>query len=442
MLPASYCACSRPNAPWPLTWHSVWRDIAAVPPGHWLDLDTAAYERWWTPPAPDLPLAEAGRLLRTALENAVDRGDHDLVACDLSGLDSSSLFGLAAQRGPVVGLTYEADDPGDEDVPYARHLAESVGAAHDVLPAADAPLPFQGLRDDAGPFDEPTWVSSYRARIGTTSARAAALGASLRFAGHGGDEVLMPPPVWLADIARRHPLRAARLARRVQAKYRLSAADIAGMVAARTTYPEWFAGCLDGRQPGEWQTMSWGIPPALPNWLTADAVDLVRTAIAGTTATALAADRGMHATLEVVHTGALAARHIAQLGAADGMPVALPYFDDRVLEACLAIRPEDAIDPARYKPQLVTAMTGVLPSRTLNRASKSEISMTVGRGWATHRSELMDLVDDSELARLGLIDAAAVRRICAGPYDAASCGPVRQILDLESWLRTATKGSG
>jgi hypothetical protein len=54
----------------------------------------------------------------------------------------------------------------------------------------------------------------------------------------------------------------------------------------------------------------------------------------------------------------------------------------------------------------------------------------------------MDLVDDSELARLGLIDAAAVRRICAGPYDAASCGPVRQLLDLESWLRTATKGSG
>lgn len=429
-----------PIAPWPLTWNSVWTGITSVPPGYRLHLDSAAHERCWTPPEPDLPLADAARALREALDTAVRirlRGK-EKVACDVSGLDSSSLFALAARAGRVVALTYQADDPMDDDVASAQYLVEAFQADHDVLRAAAAPLPFHGMLEDPGPFDEPTWVSAYRARIGTASSRAASHHAELRFAGHGGDELLMPPPAWLADIARRHPLRAARLARRLQAKYRLPASALAGVVADRTPYSDWLATSLNRAQPSEWQVMSWGIPPSLPSWLTADASALVRDAInrALPDLEPLAPARGMHATLELVHTGALAARHIAQLGAADGVPVALPYFDDQVLEACLAVRPEEAIDPGRYKPQLVAAMADVLPPRTLARTSKAEISMTVSKGWQTHRAILLDLLDGSELERLGLIDAAAVRRIVTGPYHADTCGPVRQALEVETWLRS------
>ncbi|MFI5730104.1 asparagine synthase-related protein [Kribbella sp. NPDC051587] len=424
-----------PGAPWPLAWHSMWSGVTAVPPGHSVDLMSGRCERWWSPPEPELSLAAAATALREALEQGVQirqRGKAK-VACDLSGLDSSSLFGLAVQGGPVVGLTYQADDPMDEDVAAARWLAEHFGAEHDVLAAEAAPLPFDGVHGDL--FDEPTWVSAYRARIGTASARAAAYGAELRFAGHGGDELLMPPPVWLTDIARRQPLRAARLARRVQAKYRLPAGAIAALLTDRTTYAEWFATSLARRQSAEMHVLGWGVPPNLPSWLTSDAVALVRDAVAGCEVEPLASTRGMHATLEFVHNGALAARHVAQLGEVDGVPVASPFFDDRVLEAALAVRPEEAIDPRRYKPQLVSAMAGVLPERALLRTSKSDISMTVSKGWSRHRSTLLGLLDDSELGRLGLVDVDAVRRICRGPYDVERCGPVRQLLEVESWLK-------
>ncbi|MEV5962848.1 asparagine synthase-related protein [Kribbella sp. NPDC051952] len=428
-----------PGAPWPLVWQSVRSGVVAVPPGHWLVLDSARHERWWTPPEPELSLADAGVALRDALDTAVAirlQGKAK-VACDLSGLDSSSLFGLAVRGAPVVALTYQADDPGDEDVAAAQYLVETCGTEHDVLPASAAPLPFQDLGHDFGLFDEPTWVSAYRARIGTASARAAAHHAELRFAGHGGDELLMPPPAWLADIARRHPVRAARLARRIQAKYRLPASALAAAVADRTSYSDWLATSLDQEQTKEWQVMSWGVPPSTPSWLTSDAVGLVRDAIGQVNSEPLADARGMHATLELAHTGAAAARHVAQLGEADGMPVAVPFFDDKVLEACLAVRPDEAIDPRRYKPQLVAAMTGVLPPRTLHRTSKSEISMTVDRGWSSHRGQILSLLDGSELGRLGLVDVAALRQICRGPYHADTCGPVRQALEVEAWLRSA-----
>jgi len=423
-----------PGAPWPLAWHSVWSGVNAVPPGHWVELSSGRIERWWTPPEPELPLADAAVALRTALAEAVRirQQDKAKVACDLSGLDSSSLFGLAVRGGPVVALTYQADDPMDADVEAARYLADHFGAEHDVLAADAAPLPFAGM--DGGLFDEPTWVSAYRARIGTASARATRHGAELRFAGHGGDELLMPPPVWLADIARRHPLRAARLARRVQAKYRLSAGAMAGLLADHTTYSEWFKGSLAREQSRELHVLGWGIPPQVPPWLTDDAVALVRDAFRGP-AEPLADQRGMHATLEIVHNGALAARHVAQLGEADGVPVASPFFDDRVLEACLAVRPDEAIDPRRYKPQLVQAMADVLPQRALTRTSKSDISMTVSKGWHEHRRDLLAVLEDSATARLGLIDVDAVRRICRGPYDVETCGPVRQLLEVEAWLK-------
>ncbi|GAA1680763.1 hypothetical protein GCM10009745_26040 [Kribbella yunnanensis] len=423
-----------PEAPWPLAWHSVWSGVAAVPPGHWVDLASGRFDRWWTPPEPELALADAAVALREALADAVRirQQGKAKVACDLSGLDSSSLFGLAVRSGPVVALTYQADDPMDEDVAAAQYLAEHFGAEHDILAAEQAPLPFDGV--DGSLFDEPTWVSAYRSRIGTASARAAKYGAELRFAGHGGDELLMPPPVWLADIARRHPLRAARLARRVQAKYRLTAGAVAGLLADRTTYSDWFATSLERKQSTEMHVLGWGVPPQLPHWLTGHAVELVRGAFAEA-AEPLAEARGMHATLEFVHTGALAARHVAQLGEVDGVPVASPFFDDRVLEACLAVRPDEAIDPRRYKPQLVQAMADVLPPRALARTSKSDISMTVSKGWREHRRGLLALLEDSGTAQLGLIDVDAVRRICRGPYDVDTCGPVRRLLEVEAWLK-------
>lgn len=423
-----------PSPPAPLMSRSAWSGVTAVAPGHWVDLASGRAERWWTPPDSELPLAQAAVGLRAALETAVrDRQQGKRkVACDLSGLDSSSLLGIAARGGPVVGLTVEGDDPMDGDAVAAQFLANSVGADHDLLPADEAPLPFQGMKP--GPFDEPTSVSLYRGLLGSASARALRHQAELRFAGYGADEMLLWPPVWLTDIARRSPLRAARLAKQIQAKYRLSAGAIAGVLTERTPYAAWFATSLDRPQAGRREVLAWGNPPQLPDWLTADAKALARDAFTQEVEP-LAATRGVHATLESVHSGAAAARHVAQQGEADGVPVAVPFLDDRVLEACLAVRPDEVLDPRRYKPLLATAMAGVLPERTLQRTDKAETSMAVAKGWSKHRAELLALLDDSELGRLGLVDVAAVRRICQGPHHDATCGPVERVLEIEAWLK-------
>ena len=95
--------------------------------------------------------------------------------------------------------------------------------------------------------------------------------------------------------------------------------------------------------------------------------------------------------------------------------MAAPYYDDRVVEAGLAVRPEERITPWRYKPLIVEAMRGIVPDESLARQTKANGSGDEDPGLRRHRDELLALFDDSRLARLGLVDAAALREFCAGP---------------------------
>ncbi|MDH6514962.1 asparagine synthetase B (glutamine-hydrolyzing) [Streptomyces sp. SAI-135] len=131
---------------------------------------TVRHTRWWTPPEPDRPLAEAAPLIRTALGEAVDARTRQggVVSCDLSGgLDSTSVCFLA-DRSPahVVASTWPGRDPADTDLYWAQQAMGHLPDVEQVVWDADAsPLVYEDLLAVDDLLDEPTIGVMDRSRV-------------------------------------------------------------------------------------------------------------------------------------------------------------------------------------------------------------------------------------------------------------------------------------
>ena len=131
------------------------------------------------------------------------------------------------------------------------------------------------------------------------------------------------------------------------------------------------------------------------------------------------------------------ARQFDQLAAGIGISMANPYYDDRVVEAGLAVRPQERVAPWRYKPLIVEAMRGIVPDASLARQTKANGSGDEEPGLRRHRAELLALFEESRLARLGLVDAAALRATLYAPTSPVpQFGALDQTVACEAWLRS------
>ncbi|AVT33991.1 asparagine synthase [Plantactinospora sp. BC1] len=437
-----------PYAPWPIFWQPVWRGVQAVPPDRRLLLDRATAPRTvtrWRAPEPVLDLATAADRLRRALSDAVAvrAGGHGVIASDLSGMDSTSLCALAARGGSrVVGLTCVSPDPLDDDLPWARRAAAELGSVtHEVVAGEANPLPYEGILRAEDRFDEPTAAVLYRASFLAVSRRALAHGARTRLTGFGGDELLSADPVLQLTLLRTHPWQALRQLRLLGAAYRWRRRDTLRAVLDRRPYGRWMASLdrdLDAaRLSRPRPLLDWGAPVATAPWLTPEARAALGEALRERAAEAapLADDRGLHGRLTGVYAGAANARHLAQSTRRVGVRAALPYLDDQVVEACLAVHPAHVTAPRDYKPLIRAAMQGVLPPALLARDTKADTSIAAARGADRHRDDLLALADDSRLAGHGLVDAAALRAAVRSPDD-RTWYDLDQTLACETWLRT------
>jgi asparagine synthase (glutamine-hydrolysing) len=131
-------------------------------------------------------------------------------------------------------------------------------------------------------------------------------------------------------------------------------------------------------------------------------------------------------------------RHSEQAAARMGIALAAPYYDDRVIEAGLAVRPEERITPWRYKPLIIEAMRGIVPDESLRRQTKANASYEEEAGLRKHRGKLLAACEDSRLARLGLIDADALREVMSGALspEMVEAFGLHQTLACEAWLRS------
>lgn len=440
------------SALYPVTNQPVWRGVSSLPTDHYLILDGDVRQqsvKWWTPPEPMVPMTEGAPALREALSDAVDarvRG-RELVSCDLGGLDSTSVCCLAVHCGAKV-LAYTADsrDPmgamGGDAFWARRTVAGLSNVEHHIIAEDRLPLVYDGLLDMDDRLDEPSTIAIQRSRWLVIPRSAAVRGSRLHLTGFGGDELLAGSPAQLHSLFRIHPRIALRHARGFATQRRWPYRETLRQLFDRSSYRAWLARVGDQLTalplPPGTPTMGWGMPPRLPPWATPDAVEAVRELIhtAARTAEPLAEARGQHVELEAMESISRMVRHLSQMAARIGLPLAAPYYDDRVIEAGLAVRPQERVTPWQYKPLIIEAMRNVVPEQSLARQTKDEGTNEAQTGLREHRKRLLALCEDSRLGQLGLIDANALREVCSRPMSTDLQFRLSNTVAGEVWLRT------
>ncbi|WP_037890783.1 lasso peptide isopeptide bond-forming cyclase [Streptomyces sp. NRRL S-87] len=438
------------GVPHPLSGSSMWKGVHAQPGGHYLTLDPdgrARATRWWSPPDPHLSLAEGADRFREALTAAVavrTRG-RELVTADLGGLDSTAVC-CAAARGDAKVAAYTAaihDELGD-DVYWARRTTRAIGTLeHHVVPASDLAMTFDGIDTLDDVLDTPSILTVDRNRRMHIIDLAAARGSSLHLTGLGGDELLAGAPARLHALVRTRPLTALRDVRGYTAKYQWSRRRVLRQLLDRRSYRAWLgrvARDLDAPPaPADEPLLDWSAPPRMPEWATPEAVDAVRELLRAHLPEAEPRGRGHgeHRELAAMDGISQWTRHIGQMAAPLGVTVAAPYYDDRVIEAALAVRPQERITPWRYKPLIVEAMRGVVPDASRTRGTKANATFEEEVGLRRHRARLLALCEDSRLARLGLVDAEVLRAWCRRALSAETESYLlHPTVACEVWLRS------
>jgi asparagine synthase (glutamine-hydrolysing) len=437
---------------------SLWRGVHYVPGDHYLRIDTDATPTqvaWWSPPPPQLTLAQGANQLRETLtlatrarRDAAARPGSPGLGADLSGgMDSTSLCFLLEQARPTEGLVtmrWAEAGAGHDDTRYAALAAEALPEAqHVVLSQAELPSVFHDP-GAVGDTEAPFGLSRTLARIRYTATRLAELGVGMQVVGHGGDELFHGALGYLPALLRRNPRLAIGQLRGFRALHRWSWPDTVAAIRQASDLPTWWqhqARDLSQDDPlGRAPSLGWGEPVRAAGWVTPDALAATRAALtaASHTAQPLAPYRGQHTILAAVRTMGSLYRQMVGVYAASGVHLELPYFDDRVLEASLAVRDEQRRTPWRYKPLLSQAMQGIVPSEILARVTKGESSADVRAGLRRNRAAVLDILSESALAAAGLIDPTVLRRELLRPQpDHAVMFALEDLLGCEAWLRAA-----
>jgi asparagine synthase (glutamine-hydrolysing) len=439
-----------PHILYPLAGQPVWQRVSVLPTNHYLALDRDGRQRsvrWWVPPEPVVPMAEGAPALREALSAAVAarvRG-RELASCDLGGLDSTAICSLAAhEEAKLVAYTAASPDPLADDVIWAGRTVAGLGKVeHHIIPAEEMPLVYHGLLGMDDQLDEPCNATVDRDRWLIIARWAAGRGSGLHLTGFGGDELLYGSLAHLHSLLRTNPRIAVHHLRGFAAKYRWPRSRMVRQLSDTSSYPQWLARVADSLTapppPPEEPLLDWGFTPRLPPWATPAAVNAVRDLVRAEAYAAepLAKGRGQHRELETMRFVSRITRQFDQMAGRFGVTLAAPYYDDRVVEAGLAVRPQERITPWRYKPLIVEAMRGIVPEESRVRQTKANGSGDAEPGLRRHRGDLLELWEDSRLGRLGLIDADALRETCTRPLPPElQFGGLDQTVACEVWLRS------
>ncbi|HSD56132.1 MAG TPA: lasso peptide biosynthesis B2 protein [Candidatus Saccharimonadales bacterium] len=413
-------------------------------------------------PEPFLTLEEGARRLRTALRDSVSMRMRSGIAtrANLSGgKDSSSIVALALEdvRPDEELSVYFMDDPdlqrGDRDYVEAYVEADprlkltSINSHNTViapdfeaikqpedLALAVPPHRFQVVRDIYGPSIE--------------------RGPGLHFSGNGGDEVMGIGSSHLPDLLRKGRLMRVLSESITRAKVRnVSPVDIWKDVVSFAT--QGTRGSLrktaetlgSGQEFNPFATVYESINPMHINQTSAGFLtDAARDAVAQSLknrAMSMGNDRdptlGQYLARARVHTSAMGQAIEAFCVNQDSKVfVEAPLLDNEVVRVALAVDVQQKGDPYTFKPILQHAMEGILPDAILNRNTKGIYDPHNARLHTESLRGLTELMKDSRLVKMGIIDA---ERVCAtlpllSSLPMSTVWALEQVMTTELWLRS------
>jgi asparagine synthase (glutamine-hydrolysing) len=415
--------------------------------------------------------ATAGEF-RTALTEGVRlRCAGRQVSSDFSGgLDSTSVAFLAAShsQSSLPALTYHQPlaPSGDlEEAIRCSRLDRRIDLR--VVRGAAGSLPYAML-GRAFELGEP--VSSFMPYLAEPSpialswpsstlrlTRALSADSELHLTGEGADALVQPPPSYLATLVRsgrfytllRHCGVYARLRHEapgalVRQAMRLARTDLKtglATVAAELERPN--------SRPSAWSdAIAWWprcgeaagwLTPGLRRQLAAQASD-------SQTAAAVPGELGPAdlAALTSLRHSADAQCHLRDLGGRIGLAVHAPFLDTAVIRAVRQLPVADRADPHSYKPLLSAALSDLVPGEVLSRRTKGDYQAEDYRGARQAAPALHELLRDSRLADLGVIEPgmakAALERMSAGAP--VPLGSLNMLFATEVWLRAADHTGG
>ena len=375
-------------------------------------------------------LATCAEVLREQLLTAVRlRAEEDPdrpISTDLSGgVDSTSLAFLAAthRSAPLPAFTYHSSAaPVRSDVVRATTAAEQSGRfEHHIVVGTAAQSPFQELAES--PLaDLPSTADIVFARSRFRFAAASATGSRLHLTGDGGDLLTGPVPAYLADFAVakdyaalwRHSVSWARLRNRPTALVVQRSLRV-GAQGPRLALLRTASRLARERQPmaspasGRWEdTIAyWDEPGAAAAWLTARARESVVEHLRARADSAVFPPRWRPSDYAIREE--LAASGPVQRGLRDaaemcGMELHSPYLDSNVIRTCLSLTAGLRTSPSDTKPLLRRALTGLVPSTTLNRRAKGDYTADQYVGLRRSAPFLRSLFQEPICAELGVLE--------------------------------------
>lgn len=411
--------------------------------------------------APDSTLThEAAALnLRSALREAVQSRLESGVAASANlsgGVDSSSIVALALESmAPDVQLpVFFMDNPGHEsedkklfssyveqDARLSPNLFDMSGLSHVVPSSIDSP---RALNAIANPARE-LFLSEYYEAIRNAGA------GRLHFTGNGGDEVVSVGPYYLPDLLRKGEigrfLKEGREWARIYntSPYRMWRAM--GVLAVRGP-----RGALQqaARRVSEYghddigdpvdSVTFWQPDKTALSWLTAESRQALSDyLVEQSSATELNEDR---------RVGDFIARERIRAAASDqglemhntpaGISLHSPFLDHNVVRAAMAADATRKGSPYEFKLLLREALKGIVPDDILNRPSKGIYgAASKDRHFEALRT-LSDLLDDSVLVKLGIIDPKPIRRELGRleMIPPSTMWALTQVLVTERWLQS------
>jgi len=415
------------------------RHVKKLLPGHQLvvEQDRVTVEQYWQYPRPDSDLTRSESdweeelidLLRDAVRIRL-MSDVPLGAMLSGGLDSSLIVALMAAESARPVQTFSVGFAGvpDNELPFARETARSLGADHHELELSlDDPVDVEGL---VWSLDEP--IADLSAIGFAALSQLTARHVTVALSGQGADELLAGYDRYRQVAAIERWSRAPAAVRRAvgaaaavaPARIRRGAAAAAAddpVVAGTIARSEWLETVRSRSARGGLEQ----VHPSLVKTALADRVDgAPRHGLART----LVLDAQLSLVDDMLH-------YFDRTSMASSLEVRVPFLDHRLVELCAQMPVSLKLSGGTTKAILRSAARGLVPEAVLDRPKVGFFSGAVGH-WFDRQigGEIVDRLLDPSAQFAAYVDQKEVEQLLGRRGSYRSSKLLLTLLMLEVWL--------